>query len=118
MLIYMNVALEERGIAAEYLITSGNEAGLGIPDYVAFFADQPELKVIILYIEAITDLAKFKAACRMARKAGKAIVALKLGQSEEGRQAALAHTGSLAGSMEAFDAVAADLGVIRAGSLD
>ena len=51
------VALEERGIAAEYLITSGNEAGLSIPDYVAFFADQPELKVILLYIEAISDLA-------------------------------------------------------------
>ncbi len=59
---------------AEYLITSGNEAGLGIPDYIAFFADQPELKVIIVYIEAISDLAKFKAACRLAREAGKAIV--------------------------------------------
>jgi acetate---CoA ligase (ADP-forming) len=118
MLIYMNVALEERGIAAEYLITSGNEAGLAIPDYVAFFADQPELKVIILYIEAIADLEKFKAACRMARQAGKAIVAVKLGQSESGRTAALAHTGSLAGTMEAFDAVAADLGVIRADTLD
>ena len=79
----LNVALEERGINAEYLITSGNEAGLGIPDYVAFFADQPELKVILLYIEAIADLEKFKAACRMAREAGKAIVAVKLGQSEE-----------------------------------
>ncbi len=118
MLLYLNVALEERGIAAEYLITSGNEAGLGIPDYVAFFADQPELKVIMLYIEAISDLEKFRAACRIARKAGKSIVAVKLGQSEEGRAAAMAHTGSLAGAMEAFDAVAADLGVIRAGTLD
>ena len=118
MLLYLNVALEERGISAEYLITSGNEAGLGIPDYVAFFADQPELKVILLYIEAIWDLEKFKAACRMARKAGKSIVAVKLGSSEEGRAAAMAHTGSLAGTMEAFDAVAADLGVIRASTLD
>ena len=118
MLLYLNVALEERGINVEYLITSGNEAGLGIPDYVAFFADQPELKVIMLYIEAISDLEKFKAACRMARRAGKSIVAIKLGQSEQGRAAAMAHTGSLAGTMEAFDAVAADLGVIRAGMLD
>lgn len=118
MLLYLNVALEERGINAEYLITSGNEAGLSIPDYVAFFADQPELKVIVLYIEAISDLEKFKAACRMARMAGKSIVAVKLGQSEQGRAAAMAHTGSLAGTMEAFDAVAADLGVIRADTLD
>ena len=63
-MIFINRALEERGIAAEYLITSGNEAGLGIADYIAFFADQPELKVILVYIEAIADLEKFKAACR------------------------------------------------------
>ena len=118
MLIYMNVALEERGISAEYLITSGNEAGLSIPDYIVFFADQPELKVIIVYIEAISDLEKFKAACRIARSAGKVIVAVKLGQTESSRSAAMAHTGSLAGTMEAFDAVVADLGVIRADTLD
>jgi acetate---CoA ligase (ADP-forming) len=118
MMIFLNASLEERGINAEYLITSGNEAGLGIPDYIAFFADQPELKVIILYIEAISDIEKFKAACRMARAAGKAIVAIKLGQSESGRNAAMAHTASLAGSVEAFDAIAADVGIIRADTLD
>ena len=118
MMIFLNLALEERGLNAEYLITSGNEAGLGIPDYIAFFADQPELKVIIIYVEAINDLAKFKAACRLAREAGKAIVAVKLGQSERGRSAAMAHTGSLAGAVEAFDAVAGELGVVRADTLD
>ena len=118
MMIFTNVALEERGIFAEYLITSGNEAGLSVGDYIAFFATQPELKVIVIYVEAISDLEKFKAACRFARTAGKEIVALKLGQSEAGRQAALAHTGSLAGSVEAFDVLAGELGVIRADTLD
>ena len=69
MMIFTNQALQERGIWPEYLITSGNEAGLSIGDYIAFFADQPELKVIIIYVEAISQLAKFKAACRMARAA-------------------------------------------------
>lgn len=118
MMIFANSGLEERGIAAEYLITSGNESGLSAGDYIAFFADQPELKVIVIYVEAISDLDKFKAACLMARAAGKHIVALKLGQSEGGRQAAMAHTGSLAGSVEAFDAVAGEAGVIRADTLD
>src|SRR5438477_12940912 len=114
MMIFINSALEERGIFAEYLITSGNEAGLSVPDYIAYFADQPELKVIIVYVEAISDVAKFRAACALARAAGKALVAVKLGQSEGGRSAAMAHTGSLAGSVEAFDALAGELGVIRA----
>jgi acetate---CoA ligase (ADP-forming) len=118
MMIFTNSGLEERGIAAEYLITSGNECGLSAGDYIAFFADQPELKVIIIYVEAVSDLEKFRAACLMARAAGKHIVALKLGQSEGGRQAAMAHTGSLAGSIEAFDAVAGEVGVIRADTLD
>jgi acetyltransferase len=118
MMIFTNSGLQERGITAEYLITSGNEAGLSMADYIAFFADQPELKVIVIYVEAISNLDKFKAACRYARSMGKHIVALKLGQSEGGRQAAMAHTGSLAGSVEAFDAVAGEVGVIRADTLD
>jgi acetyltransferase len=118
MMIFTNSALEERGVTAEYLITSGNEAGLSVGDYIAFFGDQPELKVIVIYVEAISNLETFKAACRMARQNGKHIVALKLGQSQAGREAAMAHTGSLAGSVEAFDAVAADIGVVRADTLD
>jgi acyl-CoA synthetase (NDP forming) len=118
MMLFLNQALEERGMDAAYLITSGNEAGLTLADYIAFFAGEAELKVIILYIEAIADLEKFKAACRLARAAGKSIVAVKLGQSERGRGAAMAHTGSLAGATEAFDAVAGELGVVRAETLD
>jgi acyl-CoA synthetase (NDP forming) len=118
MMIFTNSALEERGMPAEYLITSGNEAGLSVGDYIAYFADQSELKVIVIYVEAVADLELFKKACRMARAADKSIVALKLGQSESGRQAALAHTGKLAGAVEAFDAVAGEVGVVRADTLD
>jgi acetyltransferase len=118
VMIFINSALEERGIAAEYLITSGNEAGLAVADYIAFFADQPELKVIIVYVEAVKDVATFRAACRAARASGKHVIAVKLGQSEAGRSAAMAHTGSLAGSIEAFDAVAGDFGVIRVDTID
>jgi len=118
VVIHLNRALEERGIAVEYLITSGNETGLTVADYIAFFAGEPELKVIGIYVEAIADIARFKAACRLARAAGKSIVALKLGQSEAGREAAMAHTGSLAGATQAFDAVCGEIGVIRADTLD
>ncbi len=118
VMIFVNSALGERGIRPEYLITSGNEAGLSVADYIAFFATQPELKVIIIYVEALKDVEKFKAACRLARDSGKHIVAIKLGQSEAGRGAAMAHTGSLAGSFEAFDALTGELGVIRAETLD
>ena len=118
VMIFINQGLEERGMFARYLITSGNEAGLQVADYIAFFAGDPALKVIIVYVEAVADLGRFVEACRLARAAGKSVIAIKLGQSEEGRAAALAHTGSLAGTVAAFDAVAADAGVIRADTLD
>jgi acetyltransferase len=118
VMIFINHALSERGIVAEYLITSGNETGLTVPDYIAFFAGEPELKVIIFYVDAVADVEKFKAACRLARDAGKSLVAVKLGQSDAGREAAMAHTGALAGSIAVFDAVCADVGVIRADTLD
>ncbi len=118
VMLFVNQALEERGMSARYMITSGNEAGLRVADYIAFFASEPDVKVVLVYIEAIADMGEFLAACKHARAAGKSIVAVKLGQSEAGRQAALAHTGSLAGAVAAFDAIAADAGVIRADTLD
>jgi acetyltransferase len=118
VIIHVNRALEERGIAVEYLITSGNEAGLTAADYIAFFAGEPELKVIIVYVEALADVDRFKSASRMACAAGKSVIAIKLGQSEAGRAAAMAHTGSLAGSVQAFAAMCGDVGVIPVDSLD
>lgn len=118
VMLFTNSVLDERGHGAGYLITSGNEAGLSIADYIAFFAIEPEVRIILCYIEAVADLAKFKAACRLAQRMDKPVIVHKLGRSAAGKAAALAHTGSLAGSAEAFDAVTAELGVIRVDSLD
>jgi acetyltransferase len=118
VMIFLNQSLEERGVLADYLITSGNELGLTIADYIAFFAYEAQIKVIIVYIEALKDHESFRKACLSAQAAGKFVIALKLGSSDGGRSAAMAHTGALAGALEAFDALAADCGVIRADTLD
>ena len=118
IMLFTNSVLVERGHGAGYVITSGNEVGLTIADYIAFFADQPEVKVVLCYVEAVADVAKFKEACRAAQREGKAVIVHKLGLSQAGREAAMAHTGSLAGSARAFDAVTAELGVMRVDSLD
>jgi acetate---CoA ligase (ADP-forming) len=111
-------ALEERGINTGALITSGNESGLSTSDYIAYFAQHSGIRVIVCYLESVSDPVEFLAACRLARAAGKPVVVLKLGASKAGREAAAAHTGALAGSMEAFDAVAGNEGVLRLRNLD
>ena len=111
-------SLEERGIDAGSVVTSGNQAGLSGADYIGYYAMNDDIRVIVAYLEAVQNPEAFMAACRMARSAGKPIVLMKLGASAEGRAAALAHTGALAGAMEAFDAVAGAAGVLRVRTVD
>ena len=110
--------LEERGLDTTALVTSGNETGLTTGDYIAYFATRPDVRVIACYLEAIRDPRGFLAGVRAARAAGKPVVVLKLGRSEQGRAAAAAHTGALAGSTEAFDAVAGAAGALRVKTTD
>jgi acetyltransferase len=111
-------ALHARGVTTSYAITSGNEIGLYTSDYIRYFADDPHVKVIACFIESIRNAAEFRRACAHARDASKPVVAVKIGGSEESRKAAMAHTGSLAGSLASFDAVAETVGVIRLDTLD
>ncbi len=110
--------LEERGMDVGYIVSSGNEAGLKTADYVEYFAADPQTRVIVSYLEAVREPDRFLAACVTARKAGKPVIVVKLGTSDNGRAAALAHTGGLAGSIAAFDAIAGDYGAVRVKTLD
>ena len=110
--------LEERGMDVGYIVSSGNEAGLKTADYIEYFAADPQTRLIVSYLEAVREPERFLAACGAARKAGKPVVVVKLGTSDNGRAAALAHTGALAGSIAAFDAIAGDHGAVRVATLD
>src|ERR1700709_334601 len=111
-------ALEDRGVGVGYMVTTGNEAGLETPDLMAYFAADPSIRVIVVYLEGVRNTKVFREACKAARAAGKPVIALKLGTSEGGRAAAMAHTGALAGSIETLDAISTREGVIRVGGLD
>jgi acetyltransferase len=111
-------ALLARGVTAGYAVTSGNEIGLNMADYIRYLADDSDLRAIACFIESIKEPVAFRRACEYARDAGKPVVAVKIGGSEESRRAALAHTGSLAGSLQCFDAVAETIGVVRVDTLD
>jgi acetyltransferase len=114
----INRAINDLGLRTAYLASCGSQFGCKISEFIDYFADQPELRVILCYIEAVPDVATFLEAARRARQNGKTVVAVKVGASESSRAAALAHTGSLAGSAEAFDAVAGSAGVVRLNSFE
>src|SRR5664280_456573 len=93
-------ALEDRGVGVGYMVTTGNEAGLETPDLMAYFAADPSVRVIVVYLEGVRNTLGFRMACKAARAAG------------------MAHTGALAGAIETFDAISTREGVIRVSGLD
>lgn len=103
-----------RGVGLSKLVSTSNEADLELADFIDFLAEDDATRVIALYIEAIRNPFRFREAALRARRAGKPIVAFKIGRSEAGAQAAVSHTGALAGSDRMYDALFRQLGVIRA----
>jgi acyl-CoA synthetase (NDP forming) len=102
------------GVGLSKLVSTSNEADLGLADFVDYLIDDPSTKVIVLYIESIRHPEKFRAAALRAKNAGKPIVVYKVGKSEAGIQAAISHTGALAGADKMYDALFKQVGIIRA----
>jgi len=115
--IGINLTMEQRSVPIAYVVSAGNQACLGIEDYVAALLEDSRVTAIGLYIEGLTDVAAFARAAAAALEKGVPLVALKSGNSEMGARLALSHTSSLAGSEALYDALFERLGVIRVGSL-
>jgi acetate---CoA ligase (ADP-forming) len=107
-----------RGLGLSHMITSGNEAVTATADYLEALIDDPAVKTVIVFAEQIHKPAKFMAMTRKAADAGTPIIVLKSGRSEKGQAAVMAHTGAVAGSVEACDAALAASGAIQVFSLD
>jgi acetyltransferase len=105
----------EDGLGFSAFVSMGNRADVHEADLIDFFADDPNTKVLALYIEGVKHPAKFLAAVRRCQKP---IVVLKPGRTERGRKAAESHTRSLAGSDAINDAVFRQFGIHRASTLE
>jgi acetyltransferase len=107
-------ASEDR-IGFSAFVSMGNRADVDESDLIGFFAEDPDTKVVSLYIEGVKDAGKFLDAVRKCRKP---LVIFKAGRTERGRKAAESHTRSLAGRDEIYDAVFRQYGVHRASTLE
>ena len=99
-------------------VSSGNEMTVTLADYMHWSLEQPETRVISLFIETLRDPPGFVAALERAAQRNIPVVALKVGRSERSREMALTHTGAVAGSHEAFAALCRRHGVIEVLDLD
>ncbi|MGW5153463.1 acetate--CoA ligase family protein [Rhodococcus koreensis] len=102
--------LETRRVPISYCISTGNEAGLNLADYLDYIADDPVTNGVVLYIEDIRDPQAFLRAVRKVRAHGKTIVLTHAGRSERGQKAAASHTGALAAHYGVMKALVARAG--------
>ncbi|MGH8738029.1 MAG: acetate--CoA ligase family protein [Burkholderiales bacterium] len=107
-----------RGLGFAKLVSVGNEADIGVGELVGLLADDPQTRVILLFLETVRDAERLAAAARRAHAVGKPVVAYKLGRSALGERLARSHTGALAGSDAALDAYFRDCGILRVDMLE
>jgi len=108
-----------KNIGFSKFISFGNKADISEIDLLYYLKDDPKTKVILLYLEEISDgRALMKAARDVINRSSKPILILKSGRTMEGAHAAASHTGSMAGSDEICDAAFAQAGIIRCGNIE
>lgn len=115
--IALNLTMADRSCPVGYVISVGNQAVLGVPDYIDALLEDSRVRAIGIYLEGLTDVVSFTHSAVRALERGVPIVVLKTGTSELGTQLTMSHTASLAGADDLYQALFRRLGVIRVNSL-
>lgn len=100
------------GVGFRHVLSLGNEAVLDETDLVAAWDDDPGTDVILAYVEDVKDGQRFVETTRAATRETP-VVALKSGRTAAGAAAAASHTGSMAGTEQAYAAAFRQAGVLR-----
>jgi acetyltransferase len=105
------------GVGVSRAVSAGNAAAVAVPDYLEYYASDPETTVGLAYVEGIADGRGFFERVReVARR--KPLVLLKGGVTESGQRAAASHTGALAADDAVFDGMCRQANVTRAANVE
>jgi len=115
---HLEAGLNTRGVPVSCWISTGNEAGLGLADFIQYLLDDPVTQVIALYAEDIRRPQEFIAIAGEAMRRGKPIVMLHPGRGAKAQEAARSHTGALTGDHAVMRTVVERAGVVVVDNLD
>lgn len=105
-----------RDIGFSGIVSVGDMADVDIGDLIDLFATDEHTDTILIYVEGVTNPAKFMSAARAAARI-KPVIAIKAGRSLEAGKAALSHTGALAGSYDVYQAAFHRAGIVMVETL-
>lgn len=107
-----------RGVGFAGLVSVGSEVDLNVGEICAATLDDPAIEGYLLFLESLRHGPELRAFARAAQRAGKPVIAYKLGRSAAAAEMATTHTGAIAGEDDVADAFLKDMGVARVGVLE
>jgi acetyltransferase len=111
------IRLKQAGIGCRLYASAGNESDLGLADYLSFMIQDPNIRMVLSFVETLRHPQEFAKVTDLAADLGKPIALIKVGRSEQGAKRAAAHTGALAGADQLYDSLFASKGVMRVSEL-
>ena len=101
-----------REIGFSHVVSMGDMADADFGDFLDYLAGDSKSRAILLYMEQLTQAPKFLSAARRAART-KPVIVLKAGRNAMAAKAAMSHTGALAGSDAAYNAIFRRAGLLR-----
>ncbi|MEE2774653.1 MAG: acetate--CoA ligase family protein [Pseudomonadota bacterium] len=108
-----DITMTQRSVPLTHMISVGNQACIGIEDFIEELCENDLVKAIGIHIEGIKNVNKFQKAIFKCHEFATPVVALKTGSSKVGSSITVTHTGSLAGEAKYYDALFRRTGVIQ-----
>jgi len=107
----------EQNVGFSHFVSIGSMMDISFNDLIDYFGTDSQTNSIVIYMESLKDARSFLSAARAFAR-NKPIIVLKAGKSSEGAQAAMSHTGSLAGNDFVFDAAFKRAGIVRVDTIE
>jgi acyl-CoA synthetase (NDP forming) len=105
------------GIYFSKVISFGNARGLQALDFLEYLAEDPDTRIITMYLEGLKDGNKVARLIKEINRT-KPVIVWKGGLTESGARAVVSHTASMAGEERIWEAFFAQTGAVKAGSLE
>ena len=106
--------LRNRGVGVRHVHATGNDCDVSVGELASVLAEDPDLELLLLYLETIRDADAVAQMAQVARSRGLPVIALKSGRTSAGQEAARSHTGALANEDRVVDAFFEQHGIWRA----
>jgi acyl-CoA synthetase (NDP forming) len=108
----------ESGMGVSAWVSTGNDLDVTAQEAAAHLIEQDDVRVLMLYVEAMPDGGSYAALAQRAHDLGKHLVVLRSGSSDAGRRAIASHTGAMVPTGRAFDLVSKRSGAVLVDDVD